>query len=75
MEAAGHVVYIRVMAFYRYRLHNVDGEDAGEIHLAVIVKAGEEIPLGSGRRLRVLSVVDLDDDSPYRGLLQVETID
>lgn len=41
--------------FYRYKLHVADGSDAGEAHYAFLVKPGETIIAGDGRRLRVLS--------------------
>jgi hypothetical protein len=36
--------------FYRYRLHELDGSDAGEAHNAFLVKPGETIVLGADRR-------------------------
>jgi len=52
--------------FYRYRLHEADGSDAGEAHYETIIT-------GAGRKLRVLLVVPVEeDDSPYVGLLMVE---
>ena len=40
----------------------------------MVIKPGEEILLGAGRRFRVLDVVPFDeeDESPFIGLLQVE---
>lgn len=59
--------------FYKYRLHETDGSDAGEAHYAFLVKPGEEIVTGAGRRLRVVSVIPVDEEgSPYVGLLKVE---
>lgn len=59
--------------FYRYRLHEADGSDAGEAHYAFLVKPGETIITGAGRKLRVLTVVPVTEEgSPYVGLLQVE---
>ena len=61
--------------FYKYKLHEADGSDAGEAHYAFLVKPGETIITGAGRRLRVLAVIPVDDeDSPYVGLLQVEAV-
>jgi hypothetical protein len=58
---------------YRYRLFDVDGADRGEAYYAVLIKPGETILTGDGRKLRVLDVVPVDeDDSPYVGLLKVE---
>jgi hypothetical protein len=38
-----------------------------------MVKVGEELFFGGGRRFRALDVVPFDEeDSPYVGLLQVE---
>jgi len=58
---------------FRYRLHTPDG-DVGEATYAVMIKPGEEILFGNGRRFRVLDVVPFDEgaESPFVGLLQVE---
>jgi hypothetical protein len=59
---------------FRYRMHSADGDDLGEATYAVMIKPGEEVLVGSGRRLLVLDVVpfDEDDESPFVGLLKVE---
>ena len=59
---------------FTYRLHLEDGSDAGEVTYAVMVKPGEEILFGGGRRYRVLAVAPFDeeDESPFVGLLRVE---
>jgi hypothetical protein len=59
---------------FRYRLHSPDGDDLGEATYAMMIKPGEEILLGAGRRFRVVAVVPFDeeDESPFVGLLQVE---
>ena len=59
---------------YTYRLHLEDGSDVGQVTYAVLVKPGEEILVGNGRRFRVLDVVPFaeEDESPFVGLLQVE---
>jgi hypothetical protein len=59
---------------FRYRLHPPDGDDLGEPTDAVMIKPGEEILLGAGRRFRVLEVVAFDDEdeSPFVGLLKIE---
>lgn len=60
---------------FRYRLHSPDGADLGEATYALMIKPGEEILLGAGRRYTVLDVVpfeDEDDQSPFVGMLQVE---
>jgi hypothetical protein len=61
---------------FRYRLHSPDGDDLGEATYAVMIRPGEEILVGNGRRLRVLDVVPFDekDKSPFVGLLQVEAV-
>ena len=59
--------------FYRYRLHEADGSDAGEAHYAFLVKPGETIITGAGRKLRVLAVVPVEEeDSSFVGMLRVE---
>jgi hypothetical protein len=46
--------------FYRYRVHEL---------------AGETIVLGAGRRVRVVDVIPVEEeDSPFVGLLRVETV-
>ena len=59
---------------YTYAMHYPDGSDAGQATYAVLVKPGEEILVGNGRRFRVLDVVPFDeeDESPFVGLLKVE---
>jgi hypothetical protein len=42
---------------FRYRLHSPNGDDLGEATYAMMIKPGEEIHLGAGRRSRVLDVV------------------
>ncbi len=60
---------------YRYRLFDAAGADKGEAYYAVLIKPGETILTGDGRKLRVLDVVPVDeDDSPYVGLLKVEPV-
>jgi hypothetical protein len=58
---------------FRYLLHGADGDDLGEATYAKMIKAGEEILVGNGRRLRVLDVVPFDDgETPFVGMLRVE---
>jgi hypothetical protein len=58
---------------YRYRMHLEDGSDVGEATYAVLIKPGEEILVGNGRRFRVLAVVPFEEEDPQLlGLLQVE---
>jgi hypothetical protein len=59
---------------FRYRLHSPDGDDLGEATYAVMIKPGEEILFGNGRRFRVLDVGPFEEEggSPFVGLLQVE---
>jgi hypothetical protein len=59
---------------FRYRLHSPAGDDLGEATYPSMVKVGEELFFGGGRRLRVLDVVifEEEDESPFVGLLQVE---
>jgi hypothetical protein len=55
-------------------VHLEDGSDVGEATYAQMIKPGEEIIAGDGRRFRVLDVVPFEeeDESPFVGLLQVE---
>jgi hypothetical protein len=53
--------------FYRYKLHEADGSEAGEVHYAFLVKPGEIIITGAGRKLRVVDVVPaLEDPEGFR---------
>ena len=53
----------------------LDGSDAVEAHYAILVQPGETIVLGAGRRVRVVDVVPVDEeDSPFVGLLRVESV-
>jgi hypothetical protein len=59
---------------FTYRLHLEDGSDAGEATYSVMIRPGEEILVGNGRRFRVLDVVPFEeeDESRFVGLPQVE---
>ena len=59
---------------FTYRLHLEDGCDVGEATYPSMVKVGELLFFGGGRKFRVLDVVPFDeeDESPFVGLLQVE---
>lgn len=57
---------------FRYRLHAPDGDDLGEATYAIMIKPGEEILHGNGRRFLVVDVVPFDDEEPFVGLLHVE---
>ena len=59
---------------FTYRLHLADGSDAGEATYSVMIKRGEEILVGNGRRFRVVDVVPFEDEdeSPFVGMLKVE---
>jgi hypothetical protein len=61
---------------FRYRLHTPDGGDVGEATYPQMIKPGEELYFGGGRKFRVLAVVPFDeeDESPFVGLLQVEAV-
>ena len=59
---------------FTYRLHLKDGSDVGEASYPSMVKVGELLFFGGGRKFHVLDVVPFDeeDESPFIGLLQVE---
>ena len=59
---------------FTYRLHLEDGSDAGTATYAQMIRPGEEILVGNGRRFRVVDVVpfEKEDESPFVGLLRVE---
>jgi hypothetical protein len=54
---------------FTYRLHLEDGSDVGEATYPSMVKVGEELFFGGGRRFRVLDVVPFEeeDESPFVG--------
>jgi hypothetical protein len=51
---------------FRYRLHSADGDDLGQATYAVMIKPGEEILLGAGKRFRVLAVVPFPEGRTSR---------
>jgi len=59
---------------FRDRLHSPDGDDLGEATYAIMIKPGEEILVGNGRRLRVLEVVPFENagELGFVGMLRVE---
>ena len=59
---------------FTYRLHLADGSDVGEATYLSMVKIGELLFFGGGRKFRVLDVVRFEEEgeSPFVGLLQVE---
>lgn len=59
---------------FKYRLFWADGSEAGEAAYAVNIRPGDEIHVGTGRRLTVVDVVPAneEEDSPYVGFLMVE---
>ena len=59
---------------FTYRLHLADGSDVGEATYPSMVKVGELLFFGGGRKFRVLDVVPFEeeDESPFVGLLRVE---
>ena len=60
---------------YRYKLYELDGEEAGEAHYAVLIQPGEIIWTGDGRKLRVVDLIPTtDEDAPFVGLLRVERV-
>lgn len=60
---------------FRYKMHYPDGSEAGDAAYADNVRPGDEIMLGPGRFVRVLSLVPVEEeDSLYVGLLQVEPV-
>jgi hypothetical protein len=64
------------MSFYRYKLHRADGSDCGEAQYAFLVKPGETILTGDGRKLRVIDVLTFEEEhgSPFVGALRVERV-
>jgi hypothetical protein len=59
---------------FTYRLHSPDGDDLGQAFYPDMVKVGEKLFFGGGRRLRVLAVVifEQEDESPFGRFLRAE---
>jgi len=59
---------------FTYRLHLADGSEVGEATYPSMVKVGELLFFGGGRKFRVIDLVpfDKEDESPFVGLRQVE---
>jgi hypothetical protein len=59
---------------FTYRLHSPDGDDLGGATYPDMVKIGEELFFGGGRRFRVVDVVVFEeaDESPFVGMVEVE---
>lgn len=58
---------------FTYKLHLTDGSDVGQATYPSMVKVGEELFFGGGRKFRVVDLVPIEDeDSPFIALLQVE---
>jgi hypothetical protein len=59
---------------FRYRLHSPDGDDLGEATYPQMIKAGDELFFGGGRRFRVIDVVPFEDadELGFVGMLKVE---
>ena len=59
----------------RYRLYLEDGNEAGEAQYAVLIQPVETIWTGDGRKLRVVDVVPVEEDSAeFARLLTVEAV-
>jgi hypothetical protein len=60
------------MPGYRYKLHDAEGGDVGEVEIAVLLRPGDEFHWKHDK-LRVLEVVAvMETDSRYVGFLMVE---
>jgi hypothetical protein len=72
---APEVVRPRNGRMFRYRLYLEDGSEVGEATYTQHINAGELIWAAGTRQFRVVDVVPVDeDDSPYVGLLKVESV-
>ena len=60
----------------KYRLYDADGNDLGEESLGDATwKPGDEIFLGPGKRLKVLEVVEVEEESsPFAAQVEVEAV-
>jgi hypothetical protein len=61
--------------YYRYKLHELDGTEAGEAHYAVLIQAGEIIWPGDGRQLRVVDLLPTtEEDAPFVGACRASSL-
>ena len=59
---------------FRYKMHYLDGKRSRRRAYADNVNPGDELMLGPGRSVRVLSVVPVEEeDSSYFGMLMMES--
>ena len=57
-------------------MYELDGTETGEAHHGVLIAAGEIIWTGDGWKLRVVDLVQFEEEdaSPFVGLLRVEPV-
>jgi hypothetical protein len=58
---------------FSYKLYTADGDEVGEATYSMMIKPGEEILAGNGRRFRVLDVGPFaeEDESLFVAMLKV----
>lgn len=67
---------ISVVREYVYRLHDIEGDDLGELlHPAPNLEPGDEVTTEDGRNWRVTRAVETGEGAAVQRLLEVEKID
>lgn len=61
---------------YRYRLHDIEGNDLGEVlHPAPNLEPGDTVTTEDGRHWRVVRYVPAPAEAPVQRLLEVERME
>ena len=61
---------------FSYQIYTADGDEIGEASYIEMIKPGEEVLYGNGRRFRVLDVAPFaeEDESVFVAMLKVEAL-
>ena len=57
---------------YRYRLVDLRETSSEDVEFTVKIGVGDTVRSGDGRLMVVVSVVEIEEESPYAGVLLVE---
>jgi hypothetical protein len=59
---------------YRYRLVDLRETSSEDVEFTVKIETGDTVRGGDGRLMVVVSVVEIEDEPPYAGVLLVEPL-
>ena len=59
---------------YRYRLVDLRNTESEDVEFTVKIGLGDTVRSGDGRLMVVVSVVEVEDEPPYAGVLLVEPL-